>query len=122
MDTIKRFLKRNPLLGGGITFALLSLIGNIISILIKDMAHIRDIVHVLPTVIIYEPIIKMTTGYVPSEFVFIPLVVIIDFVIGMLVGYILNKFTKTENSYLIGLIIIFLIYWVGITYQWLPIL
>lgn len=122
MEKIKRFLKRNPVLGCGIAFAILSLIGNIISILIMDMAHIYDIVHVFPTVFIYGPIIKMTTGYVPSEFIFIPLIVIIDFVIGMLGGYILKKFIKTENGYLIGLIIMFLIYWFGITYQWLPIL
>lgn len=122
MYKIQKSVKNKPILLGGIVFILLSLIGNIMSILFMDMAHIYDVIHIFPTILIYEPIIHMVGGIVISEFIFIPLALIIDFIIGMILGVVLNKFTKTEKSYLIGLIIIFLVYWIVVTYQWLPII
>jgi len=122
MERIQKIVKNKPILAAGVIFALLSLVGNIISILFIDMAHIYDIIHVFPTILIYEPIVDMIGGIVTSEFIFIPLALIIDLIIGMILGFVLNKFVKTEKSYLIGLIIMFLVYWIVVTYQWLPII
>lgn len=119
---MKNFIKSKPILAGGVIFAILSLIGNILSILLIDMAHIYDIIHVFPTIIIYEPIIEAIGGLVPSEYIFIPLAVVIDFIIGIILGFILKKVIKVEKNYLIGLIISFLVYWIIVTYQWLPII
>lgn len=122
MSNIKNFVENKKVLASGIIIGLLSLIGNVLSIMIIKQPHIYDIIHAVPTILVYNPIINMMGGNVPSEFIFIPLAVIIDFIIGMIIGFILKKITKSENGYLIGIIISFLVYWILITYQWLPIL
>lgn len=122
MSKLRIFIQNKKVLSCGFIFAILSFIGNVLSILIINNAHIYDIVHAIPTVIIYEPIVNRMGGYVSSEFLFVPLAVFIDFIIGIVLGIILKKTTKTEKSYLIALIISFLVYWIVITYQWLPII
>lgn len=122
MNNIKRFIENKKVLSAGIIFGLLSIILNILSVMIIGQAHIYDIIHAFPTIIVYDPIISALQGYVPTELIFIPLAVVIDFVIGMIIGLILKKFTKTKESYVIALLISFITYWVLVTYQWLPIL
>ncbi|MEG0857773.1 MAG: hypothetical protein RSG52_14995 [Terrisporobacter sp.] len=122
MNKIKSFIENKKILSTGIIFGLLSLIGNILCVILINQAHIYDIIHAFPTAIIYEPIINSMGGYVASHFIFVPLAVIMDFVIGLIVGFILKKSTKSEQSYLLGVILSFLVYWILVTYQWLPIL
>lgn len=122
MDKIKQFIKNRKVLSAGIIFALASLIGNILSVLIIGMAHIYDIIHVLPVVIIYELLTMIMEEFVVFDLILVLLAVIIDFIMGIVIGFILKKTIKKENSYLIGLIISFLVYWIIITFQWLPIL
>lgn len=122
MNKIKDFIENKKVLASGIIFLVLSIIANLLSVMIIGQAHIYDIIHAFPTVIIYDPIITSLGGYVASELIFIPLAVIIDFIIGIIVGVILKKFTKTKGSYTIAILVSFVVYWVLITYQWLPIL
>lgn len=122
MNNIKHFIENKKVLSAGIIFGLLSIILNILSVMIIGQAHIYDIIHAIPTIIVYNPIINALQGYVPTELIFVPLAVVIDFVIGMIIGLILKKFTKTKESYMIAVLISFIVYWVLITYQWLPIL
>ncbi|MEF9990898.1 MAG: hypothetical protein RRZ84_00610 [Romboutsia sp.] len=122
MNKINKFIKNKPILASGMMFAILSLIGNIVFIIITGTSHIYDIVHAIPTIFIYEAIIEKMGGIVTTEFIFVPLAVIMDFVIGIVFGAVLNKFNKNKNNYLFGVIIVFLIYWIIVTYQWLPII
>lgn len=122
MNNIKNFIKNNKICASGIIIGILSLIGNILSVMLLNQPHIYDIVHAIPTILVYNPIINAIGGRVPSELIFIPLAVIIDFIIGLIIGAIFKKFSKTESGYLWGIIISFLVYWIIITYQWLPIL
>lgn len=80
------------------------------------MTHIYDIVHVFPTIFIYEPVMSRLGSIVSSEFIFVPIVMIIDFNIGEIIGFKLSEFTKCEKSYITDLIFIFLIYLLGITF------
>ncbi|MGG7165557.1 hypothetical protein [Clostridium ihumii] len=122
MSKLRTFIQNRKVLSCGFIFAILSFVGNALSILIMNNAHIYDIIHAIPTVIIYEPIVNKMGGYVSSEFLFVPLAVFIDFIIGIVLGFILKKTTKTEKSYLVSATILFLVYWIVITYQWLPII
>lgn len=112
--------RKHPVIFIGFAFALLSLIFNIVWILLFHMAHVYDIVHVFPVILIYEPIINAIGGYVTTEFIFLPLAILIDFIIGLLVGLFAKRFVKT--NFIIILIISFAVYWIVITYQWLPII
>lgn len=122
MNKIIQFIENKKVLSSGIIFGLLSIIVNILSVMLIGQAHIYDIIHAFPTVIVYDPIINALGGYVASELIFIPLAVLIDFIIGIIIGLILKKFTKTRESYMVGILILFIVYWVLITYQWLPII
>lgn len=122
MNNIKRFIENKKVLATGIIFLLLSTITNIISVMLINQAHIYDIIHAIPTVIVYDPIINALGGYVATELIFVPLAVIIDFVIGIIIGLVLRKITKTQESYLLSVLISFVVYFVLVTYQWLPIL
>lgn len=122
MKNIFKFIKSKPVLSGGIIFSLCSIIGNILSIQVMGMAHVYDIIHAFPIVILYDYIIEIVGNVYNSEYIIVPIAVIIDFLIGIIVGFILTKLKKTEKSYLIYLGVIFLIYWIIVTFQWLPII
>lgn len=110
------------MLFGGVFFLLLSFIFNIIEILIFKSAHINDIIHVFPTIFIYEPIINAIGSYNFIEIYYTPLACLIDFVVGLIISFILTKFEYTRNHFLVSLVLIFLFYWIFVTYQWIPIL
>ena len=110
------------MLFGGLLFLLLSFLFNIIEILIFKSAHINDIIHIFPTILVYEPIINILGGFKLNQIYYIPLACIIDFLIGLFLSFILSKFKYTKNNLLISLIITFLIYWFFVTFQWLPII
>lgn len=52
-------IRKRPLLFSGLIFLLLSFLFNIFEILFIKSAHINDIIHVFPTIFIYEPIINI---------------------------------------------------------------
>lgn len=122
INKVNNFIVKRPMLFGGVFFLLLSFIFNIIEILIFKSVHIYDIVHIFPTILIYEPIINALGGFKLNQIYYIPLTCIIDFLIGTILGLILSKFKYTQNHFLISLIIIFLFYWFLITFQWLPLI
>lgn len=110
------------MLFGGLLFLLLSFLFNIIEILIFKSAHINDIIHIFPTILVYEPIINILGGFKLNQIYYIPLACIIDFLIGLCLSFILSKFKYIKKHFFISLIIIFFIYWFFITFQWLPII
>lgn len=122
LNKINSFIKKNTVLFGGIFFILLSFILNMIEILIFKSVHINDIIHIFPTILIYETIINAFGGLKLNQIYYIPLACIIDFLIGLCLSFILSKFKYIKNHFLISLIIIFLIYWFFVTFQWLPII
>lgn len=93
-----------------------------IEILIFKSAHIHDIIHIFPTILVYEPIINALEGLKLNQIYYIPLACIIDFLIGLVLGFILSEFKYIKNHFLISLIITFLIYWFFLTFQWIPII
>jgi len=107
---------------GSLLFLLLSFIFNLIEVLIFKSAHINDIIHVFPIILIYEPIITALGGFKLNQICYIPLAVMIDFLIGIVLTFILIKFKYTKKNFLISLIIIFLFYWFIVTFQWIPII
>lgn len=122
INKINNFILKSPVLFGGVLFLLLSFIFNMVEILIFKSAHINDIIHICPTILVYEPIINALGGFKLNQIYYIPLACIIDFFIGLALSFILGKFKYTKNYFFISLIIIFLIYWFFITFQWLPII
>ena len=122
LNKINNFNLKKPVLFGGLLFLLLSFLFNIIEILIFKSAHINDIIHIFPTIFVYEPIINILGGFKLNQIYYIPLACIIDFLIGLFLSFILSKFKYTKNHLLISLIITFLIYWFFVTFQWLPII
>ena len=115
-------IRKRPLLFSGLIFLLLSFLFNIFEILFIKSAHINDIIHVFPTIFIYEPIINIFNLGKLNQIYFVPLAVIIDFFIGIVIGFIFTKVKYTKNNLLISLIIAFFIYWFIITFQWIPII
>ena len=115
-------ISKRPLLFGGLIFLLLSLLFNILEVLFIKSAHINDIIHVFPIILVYEPIINALGGFKLNQICYVPLAVIIDFLIGIVLSFILIKFKYTKKNFLIGLIVIFLIYWFIITFQWIPLI
>lgn len=111
LNKINNFILKKPVLFGGLLFLLLSFLFNIIEILIFKSAHINDIIHIFPTILVYEPIINILGGFKLNQIYYIPLACIIDFLIGLFLSFILSKFKYTKNHLLISLIITFLIYW-----------
>lgn len=122
LNKINSFIKKNTVLFGGIFFILLSFILNMIEILIFKSVHINDIIHIFPTILIYETIINAFGGLKLNQIYYIPLACIIDFLIGLCLSFILSKFKYIKNHFLISLIITFLIYWFFLTFQWIPII
>ena len=122
LNKINNFILKKPVLFGGLLFLLLSFLFNIIEILIFKSAHINDIIHIFPTIFVYEPIINILGGFKLNQIYYIPLACIIDFLIGLALSFVLSKFKYTKNHFLISLIITFLIYCFFITIQWLPII
>lgn len=122
LNKINSFIKKNTVLFGGIFFILLSFILNMIEILIFKSVHINDIIHIFPTILIYETIINAFGGLKLNQIYYIPLACIIDFLIGLCLSFILSKFKYIKKHFFISLIIIFFIYWFFITFQWLPII
>ena len=122
MKNIKEITKNHPVITSGIIFGVLSLITNIIWITAFGMAHIYDIIHVAPTVLVYPPIIKTIGGLAGSEYLFLPLAIIIDVIIGLLIGLIVKHCAKTSLARMVSIFIAFAIYFIVITYQWLPIM
>ena len=122
LKKINNFILKKPVLFGGLFFLLLSFIFNMIEILIFKSAHINDIIHIFPTILVYEPIINALEGLKLNQIYYIPLACIIDFLIGLALSFILSKFKYIKKHFFISLIIIFFIYWFFITFQWLPII
>lgn len=115
-------IRKRLLLCSGLLFLSLSLLLNIIEILFIKSAHIYDIIHVFPTIFIYEPIINIFNLGKLNQIYFVILAVIIDFFIGILIGFIFTKFKYTKDNLLISLMIAFFIYWFVVTFQWIPII
>ena len=107
---------------GSLLFLLLSFIFNLIEVLIFKSAHIYDIIHVFPIILVYEPIINALGGFKLNQICYVPLAVIIDFLIGIVLSFILIKFKYTKKNFLISLIAIFLFYWFIVTFQWILII
>ena len=122
INKINNFILKSPILFGGALFLLLSFLFNIIEILIFKSTHIYDIVHIFPTILIYEPIINALGGFKLNQIYYIPLACVVDFLMGVILSFILSKFKYTKNHFLINLIIIFLFYWFLVTFQWLPLI
>ena len=122
LKKINNFILKKPVLFGGLFFLLLSFIFNMIEILIFKSAHINDIIHIFPTILVYEPIINALEGLKLNQIYYIPLACIIDFLIGLALSFILSKFKYIKKHFLISLIITFLIYWFFLTFQWIPII
>lgn len=115
-------MKKHPIWLAVLVFVGLSLLSHSLWILCFDMPHIYDIVHAIPTVLIYEPIIQRMGGRVPSDFIFLPLALVLDGLFGALCGRLLSKKYVEKLTYLFMLVIAFSIYWIIMTYQWLPII
>lgn len=121
-NKLNNIMLNSPTLFGGLFFLLFSFIFNLIDVLIFKSAHIYDIVHVFPTILIYEPIINALGGFKLNQIYYVVLAVIIDFLIGIILSFILTRFRLTKKYFLISLIITFLFYWFIVTIQWLPII
>lgn len=121
MNRINKFIKTHPIIFGTLFFGVLSLVLNTVWILMFQMAHIYDIVHIFPTVLIMDPILELAGGSIPTQFVLVPIGVIFDMIIGAIITGIIWKITKKEKTYFTALILAFAVYWIVITYQWLPI-
>lgn len=122
MSVIDKYMKKHPIWLAVLVFVGLSLLSHSLWILCFDMPHIYDIVHAIPTVLIYEPIIQRMGGRVPSDFIFLPLALVLDGLFGALCGRLLSKKYVEKLTYLFMLVIAFSIYWIIMTYQWLPII
>ena len=122
INKINNFLLKKTVLFGGLLFLLLSFIFNMIEILIFKSAHINDIIHIFPTILVYEPIINALEDLKLNQIYYIPLACIIDLLLGLVLSFILSKFKYIKNHFLISLIITFLIYWFFLTFQWIPII
>lgn len=122
MKKIKEFIQIHPVIASGISFGILSFMTNIIWIRAFNMAHIYDVIHVFPIIFAYEPIIDALGGGIQSQYIFMPMAIIIDILIGALVGLVIRRYAKTNLVWIISMILSFLIYFIVITYQWLPIL
>ena len=122
LNKINNFILKKPVLFGGLLFLLLSFVIHLIEIRNYKSAHLNDISHIFPTILVYEPIINILGGFKLNQIYYIPLACIIDFLIGLFLSFILSKFKYTKNHFLISLIIIFFIYWFFVTFQWLPII
>ncbi|MEG1584732.1 MAG: hypothetical protein RR131_02740 [Anaerovorax sp.] len=120
MEKIKIFTRKHPVIFGILFFGILSLVLNTIWILLFKMAHVYDIVHVFPIALMMEPILKAAGGVIPTQFVLVPMAVIMDMVMGAVATVIIWKITKKEKTYMLSLTLVFAIYWILITYQWLP--
>lgn len=121
MEKIKNYARRHPVLFGILFFGSLSLVLNTIWILLFKMAHVYDIVHLFPTILIMDPILEAAGGYIPTQFVLLPIAVVIDIIIGALSGFVIGKIAKKEKTYMVSLTVVFAVYWIIVTYQWLPI-
>ncbi|MGL6174468.1 MAG: hypothetical protein ACRC1P_07650 [Cellulosilyticaceae bacterium] len=122
MKRIGGFMKKHPICFGGLSFGALSLLCNFIWIGLTGMAHINDIIHVLPVIFVYSPIIKMLGGGMLDPEAYLPLAIVIDAIVGMLWVRGSYKFIKADR--ILGGVIIggFSVYWIVITFQWLLIL
>lgn len=122
MSKVKQFMEKHPIWSFGIVFGVLSVIFNLIWFWFSGMTHVHDIIHVIPVILIYEPIIEMMGGGIPSPLIFLPLAVIIDAMIGLLIGAVSYKINKSSQQQVWVIGISFAVYWIIITLQWLPII
>lgn len=114
--------KKNWALKTALAFGIGSLILNLLSVGLLQSAHIYDIIHAIPVIFIYEPIINGLGGGIPSPLIYVPLAVLLDALIGALIGIGLGKWLKKDTYQFIGILVSFAIYWIAITFQWLVIL
>lgn len=112
---MENYIKNRPVLMGGIAFAIGSIVFNTLSIILFGRAHVNDIVHVWPIVLLIEPFIDQFI----SPWMLLPLAVLIDFIAGLFFGWLSMKFTKTPRAYIVSLVALFILYWVVITFQWI---
>lgn len=120
MDKLKGYAKAHPVLFGGFLFGILSLVLNIFWIMFFQMAHVHDIVHIFPALLIVDALLPLMGGVVSSQFVFVPIALVMDCLIGLLVGWIGGKVWRNEGAYFLGMGLSFGVYWIVVTYQWLP--
>lgn len=120
MEKLKNYAAVHPVLFGGLLFGALSLMLNVFWIVVFQMAHVNDIVHVFPAILIVSAFLPMMGGFVSSQFVFVPIAVIMDLLVGLLVGWVAGKVWRTPKAYFLGLALSFGVYWIVITYQWIP--
>ncbi|MGL4346243.1 MAG: hypothetical protein ACRCTE_13675 [Cellulosilyticaceae bacterium] len=121
MKTLRK-IKTNPIVYTALCFGVASLILNIVSVWLLKTAHINDIIHVFLTIFIYGPIVEWLGGGIPHAMIFVPLAVIVDMLVGVLVGLGIRKWVKKDTYHTIGIWVSFAIYWILITFQWLPLL
>lgn len=122
MNKIKGFTKKHPIWSFGVIFGVLSLICNLIWFGFAGSTHAYDIIHAIPVIFIYTPIIELMGGGMQSSIIYLPLLVIMDALIGMIVGAISYKINKSgqQQGLIVGLS--FAVYWILVTFQWLPII
>lgn len=118
---MKAFMENRPVLFGGIAFGIASLVLNCLYIIFFNMTHVYDVLHVLPVIILMEPIIDKV-GYLSTPLMLLPIAIVLDFVCGLLFGWIAKKLAKTPLAFVVALILLFGFYWVVITYQWIMII
>ncbi|MGL4736442.1 MAG: hypothetical protein ACRCW2_03200 [Cellulosilyticaceae bacterium] len=114
--------KKSWVLRVAIAFGIGSLILNLLSIWLLDAAHIYDIVHAIPVIFIYQPIIEWLGGGMPEPIIYVPLAVLLDALMGAIIGWGVGKWIKKDTYLWIGILVSFAIYWIAFTFQWLLIL
>lgn len=118
-DKTKQKDKKSWVLRTAVAFGLGSLILNLLSVWLLGTAHIYDIIHAIPVIFVYEPIIKLLGGGMPSPLIYIPLAVLLDGLMGAVIGWGLGKWIKKDTYQVIGILGSFAIYWIAVTFQWL---
>ncbi|MEG2774409.1 MAG: hypothetical protein RR906_03285 [Acetivibrio sp.] len=114
----EKFWNRFPIIGGGLLFGAVSLVVNLLSVLYLDMAHVYDVVHILPVV----GFLSLFPKEPNSQWFLVPIALIVDFLIGLAAGFLLKKMKKKDGIYLALLTLFLLVYFIAICFQWIPIL
>lgn len=118
MNKITNYCKNHSILFGGMFFTIVSIVLNLVSILLFNMVHVYDIVHIFP--------VGILLAILPSEpntqLALLPIALIVDGLVGLLVGKLFSKLTNRINNYVLGIVITFFVYYFVICFQWIPII
>ena len=112
MNKIKKMMAQYPARFAAILFAVGAILVNTLWVSFFNTLHIYDVIHVVPTALLQRQ----------SEVVIIVVVALIDAIIGLGIGKWIGRLTKHPESYGLALFIVWLIYTIVITYQWIPII